>query len=1693
MSDFQIKLKNGQIVNYSDLSKRGIQIEDVSPEYRNIFEVVQKFVNKKLNNENGSDGNNNVLSTAELSIFADTLHNKAKGHNSKNLGKREFNSLMKEFEEAGVSAKELNFDKNKFIGFIKNLFDNRHNYDPKATVVVNQNSQEGVLASLDNAARPIEVRDPETGKLKQKTILENGIKTVIKYDENEKPVSETVTNHANNSEITYKYVDGKKIPEKEVINKGTDKEEVTNYKLDDTGVTLTSTTEKKDGTKVTTRYIADENDNFNLTKPNEQIIENGDTIVKVQQSFDENGKPVITKNKSKKTGNDTERKVLEDVVTSDGRTITEYDDDGKATRKEEHKYKTLPDGSVEVEQTIVTNYDKNGNSTRVKRNAKQQVVSTENLASKSNKATDAERKRAEREAIINAKLAELGVDVENKGDDAGKSIDFKIPSTETKSPNLINGWKRKRQFNQYSQDVSSDDWKKCKTENRVEIDCSKYKNVKELAKDLFWMEGFDPDNSPAWQARIKERAAKICKDWGIKTADGKLNIGGKINGKRYLDMAENRPEIRYVQEYAPAVNGTVLGDVKGTKYQVVQGDDGQLYYIDKNTKKSVEPNKVRAKIAHAQAQSGGTQEAYIYTDSGVFGNKVKVVPTGEVDQNGNQVGVDENGHKYIIMSKSQLKASDIVDESSPYAKKVKSDKNQKVAIRLDSKKGAELYSKFVTADNIANDKTRVSSVSMMRGILSGLYKEICDAEKQIHNRDLEMRQRDGMRGAKFQYSQNLEKLVDKLTFAWNMNREEVLAKLKAEGDKLFKLTNESYNIQRNHDTQGMTPEQIKKYDESKVNEFLQEYNKVFGNFEPTELAKLYATGQNNKLMDNLNAKVDVKQLQNDVSEYIQGQESGREAIKEMPKYIAIGTVAGVAEGITGGGATPLVATMCAATLWNTAEELIKNDKEFDINEMAKKVAIDTALTYGPIKGFQALERGLGEMLVKKAIASGISREAAHALSMSEQPLTLLKGMVKSGEITDKVVSKLVTHSSAILAAETIAFDTVVGTTAEVVQTGEVTADGVIKYASISAVAQGMFLLARGAKGSPKEAPEVPKPDQGGTTVIGERPQTVLGKATGEGTHLAGGKLGETTGVGKNKQPGKMPRARKEVAEAGKERDVAVRRQTQDLPVRRQSRELEHIWDDNAGIVTIGKEHFDVYAETDLAKLKQLKKKVDNWSDTSRPIAELDSEKLLIQQKIDERIKFLEEHPEVQGVKVESETVRKINESTEHTVDRILSKDKRQVITEEEARVIDEEIANKNTPQELQNLRDRLDGRFGITDNNHVSTVDKLRKKIDAKIKKLNEQADMLKATVDEIKAAKEGKASFDGGDKVAKLLQDKVEGVKLSDAQKTQLVTELEQSGLKVKANTKKAVKEFKKAKAEKIKAETEQPKVEKQNTTQQKRTTAMDILSDFEHPITSEDVRVVSKEIDTIMENNSLTQSQKRGYLQSMYDGLETRPQSPEVLKLKNYIDEQFNKLKSTTSNPRPVEQNPVRQGRENYSAVNESNIGFGRRNPNKTRFEEIKSEFEKAPKDVDVERVGSYAKNSSSEEQINFLRKKLAELKGKEGVNNAKVDEAIGKADAQLKILQENWANARKGIRANKPATKPDIEIIGVEPPKNDGIVDLANPTQRDGFVEQMRRQQQSIDDVNNQIAIDNANYFIDEFGQINWTNEPHNDFGF
>lgn len=170
---------------------------------------------------------------------------------------------------------------------------------------------------------------------------------------------------------------------------------------------------------------------------------------------------------------------------------------------------------------------------------------------------------------------------------------------------------------------------------------------------------------------------------------------------------------------------------------------------------------------------------------------------------------------------------------------------------------------------------------------------------------------------------------------------------------------------------------------------------------------------------------------------------------------------------------------------------------------------------------------------------------------------------------------------------------------------------------IDAVTGSIMARISHVKGPQKPAPE--------THVVKELPpppvvkKTVLDVATNDGASVPGGKLGKE----------KLEVAKAEIKaeiEHGvtPERQAQINQEARNLQQqsRDQGREISHIVEDGTGVYISKKGDIDLGVETDIAKLQDFKAEVGTWKDSGRDVDG-------ILAKIDERMKYLNEHPEIQ--------------------------------------------------------------------------------------------------------------------------------------------------------------------------------------------------------------------------------------------------------------------------------------------------------------------------------------------------------------------------------------------------------------------------------------------------------------------------------
>ena len=181
--------------------------------------------------------------------------------------------------------------------------------------------------------------------------------------------------------------------------------------------------------------------------------------------------------------------------------------------------------------------------------------------------------------------------------------------------------------------------------------------------------------------------------------------------------------------------------------------------------------------------------------------------------------------------------------------------------------------------------------------------------------------------------------------------------------------------------------------------------------------------------------------------------------------------------------------------------------------------------------------------------------------------------------------------------------------------------------------------------------------------------------------------------------------------------------------RHQSREIKHIVEDAFSVYdspSLGK--IDLTKETDLKKLAQAKKEISQWFDGKKDVrGDAARNRQAMLDKIDARMAELNAAPNLQGKKVESEIVDRMNTNTERDAASVLANEGKP-LSPHGAATLDDKIKLTNTVEELEAMKKQLESRVGY----QVQGIDHAAatiKKIDTKINSIKaHQADFAATT-----------------------------------------------------------------------------------------------------------------------------------------------------------------------------------------------------------------------------------------------------------------------------------------------------------------------------------------------------------------------------
>ena len=429
-----------------------------------------------------------------------------------------------------------------------------------------------------------------------------------------------------------------------------------------------------------------------------------------------------------------------------------------------------------------------------------------------------------------------------------------------------------------------------------------------------------------------------------------------------------------------------------------------------------------------------------------------------------------------------------------------------------------------------------------------------------------------------------------------------------------------------------------------------------------------------------------------VAKYNESQQAGASIVKAGAEFgaaaaltaatIATGGVAGVVAGMVVAGASTVAADVVVETTDRMSSKEGLKDGQF--TEILKDASVDGAIaaaTLGTAKGMTAAYK-----VGKTAYTAG--KIASKAATVGEKTVAkATTSAVKMEAGVAKTTTKATTSHLAENVSDTVA-DVVVSGTAEYIETGDVTLEGVAMNAAVGSIG----IVGEKIGGKLKAKFHRSKNEVGATNTA--ESQGVM-HATGDAAHHSGGKLNAE----------KMENARTEVrdiAQNGTPKEVAKAHQAADyqqVQSRAQGRELKQNIEDASGFVSVGKERIALDS-SNLDDLAKAKKAVEGWSDGTR-----DKEAILA--KIDTRMN------EIKAGQVNpteparaSEIVDEINTSVNKTSERIMEDKTGAIGSHDAATLRDNLVNNVKTEEDVEKFIADIKNRVGVDDkgNMHVYQV-----------------------------------------------------------------------------------------------------------------------------------------------------------------------------------------------------------------------------------------------------------------------------------------------------------------------------------------------------------------------------------------------------
>ena len=1023
---------------------------------------------------------------------------------------------------------------------------------------------------------------------------------------------------------------------------------------------------KKDLKNFLNKYVENTEDVANA-----EVVEG-----KVQITYKNGTQEIVNSDRSKELinideqGNTVRKEVTEDYKLKQ-ETVTAQNGDTKATKYAE-------DGKT-IQQTVEKEVNTNTTTTVNYENGKKSSKKVE-------KGTTEENYKYEDETeVLDSKIENKGIPAKEKHSKYTYNADKSVTETITE-PAANRTTVRTKSETGVVEDITDESGK---THNVYNANNKKLSQTKMVNGKTYSIQ-YDGTGNTSVVVQNGESIDSLAKKFGC-TKEEIINANKELlNGKKYFNVGDEVKIPKEIEADEKALQGRKSSEGAKADYELQKKKEAQAALRRQQAAAQAAAKKAQAAAQEAQYKAAGLinhkGQGTKVTGHYKSGKQETFTVIGEAG-NGRKLAKDKNGklvtvaHDGVILKESYVQASNLYSKGKKIQGKIK-DKTGKLVTKefveipgmgklphgrkavVDAKgrtfimaqDGVVLSDEYIAKSNAADVIRKDSKVAQAQ-TLDMLESQLSSAKAAFN----EQMKQDGWAGD----------VADGISVLWGSDNR--ASKVREDFAKYSNTIKELKAAAQKGDAVLEAKFQEKfgvKYNKSAVADYL---------MRPTAANYRKAFGTKQSIGER-------------VAKYNESQQAGASVVKAGAEFgaaaaltaatIATGGVAGVVAGMVVAGAS----TVAADVVVETTDRMSSKEglKEGQFTEILKDASVDGAIaaaTLGTSKGLTAAYK-----VGKTAYTAG--KIASKAATVGEK--TVAKATTSAAKMEAgiaKTTTKATTSHLAENVSDTVA-DVVVSGTAEYIETGDVTLEGVAMNAAVGSIG----IVGEKIGGKLKAKFHRSKNEVGATNTA--ESQGVM-HATGDAAHHSGGKLNAE----------KMENARTEVrdiAQNGTPKEVAKAHQAADyqqVQSRAQGRELKQNIEDASGFVSVGKERIALDS-SNLDDLAKAKKAVEGWSDGTR-----DKEAILA--KIDTRMN------EIKAGQVNpteparaSEIVDEINTSVNKTSERIMEDKTGAIGSHDAATLRDNLVNNVKTEEDVEKFIADIKNRVGVDDkgNMHVYQV-----------------------------------------------------------------------------------------------------------------------------------------------------------------------------------------------------------------------------------------------------------------------------------------------------------------------------------------------------------------------------------------------------